>query len=201
MLEHLFGSKTRLKLLKTFFRETQRPFYVRELTRLIGTQINAIRRELSLLMDAGIVKEVDTPATVKKSSAGAMLRKYYLLDPESILYPELQALLLKGQVLGEQKFVNELKTKAGDLKLFLLTGRFTNDKNAPSDILFVGDLRERAIDTIIHDYEKEFGLPIRYTIMTEEEFHDRQHVMDKFLFSLFEGEYVLVIDTLKANRK
>ena len=200
MLEHLFGSKTRLKLLKLFFRDTQKAYYVREITRLIDAQINAVRRELELLIKAGLVKELDkveedlSKNSTKKKAAGAGLRKYYTLEIESILYPEMEALLIKAQTLGEQKFVDEIKTKAGDLSLFLLTGRFTGDKRAPSDMLLVGDVKERTLDRLVKKYEKDLGIEIMYTVMTTSEFEDRRHVMDKFIFSLFEGRNVKVVD-------
>ena len=57
MLEYLFGSKTRVKMLKTFFAHQNKSFYVRELSRLLNSQINAVRRELELLVKAGIIKE------------------------------------------------------------------------------------------------------------------------------------------------
>lgn len=196
MLEHLFGSKTRLKLLKTFFGEVERSFYVRELTRILDVQINAVRRELKLLIQADIVREVEAPSNLKKSKAGATLRKYYIINPQSILYPELQALLIKGQAMGERKFIEELKSKGGNISLLLLTGKFTNDNNAPSDMLIVGSLKERNIEKIIAGYEKEYNTEVRYTTMTEQEFFDRQHVMDKFLFSMFDGEYMLMVDNM-----
>ena len=194
MLEHLFGSKTRLKLLRLFFRHSEQPFYVRELSSQLGTQINAIRRELELLLKADLIKEAGSDATSDNSVQGGSLRRYYLLNSASFLYPELQALLLKAQLLGEQKFINELKERAGELKLFLLTGQFTGDHRSTSDVLFVGTLKERSIARLIAVYEKEFGFPIRYTTMTEKEFLDRRHVMDKFLYSLFEAKHIKVVD-------
>src|SRR3989339_507408 len=122
MLEHLFGSKTRLKLLRLFFRHSERPFYVRELSRQLGAQINAVRRELELLLKTGLVKEV-TGGEGDKSAQGGSLRKYYVLNAGSLLYPEMQALLFKAQLLGEQRFMDELKERAGELKLFVLTGQ------------------------------------------------------------------------------
>ena len=193
MLEHLFGSKTRLKLLKTFFRRSDSAFFVRELTRLLDAQINAIRRELDLLIKSGLVKEVKMPDN-KKMEGNSRLRKYYALDKESILYPEMQALLIKAQVLGEQKFTREIIEKAGDIKLFVLAGQFTGDKNTPSDILLVGKIKEITAMKIIKNYEKEFGFEIRYTLMTESEFSDRRHVMDKFLFSMFEAGHIKVVN-------
>jgi len=58
MLEHLFGSKTRVNLLRALFRQPDRVFYVRELARLLEVQINAIRRELELLGEMGLIKEI-----------------------------------------------------------------------------------------------------------------------------------------------
>ena len=42
--EKLFGSKTRAKLLKLFFENPGKSFYVREMTRVIDEQINSVRR-------------------------------------------------------------------------------------------------------------------------------------------------------------
>lgn len=199
MLEHLFGSKTRLKLLRIFFRDPDKAYYVRELTRLLDVQINAIRRELELLIKSGIVKEAaDSGKKDEKEEMGSRLRKYYKLDQTSLLFPELQALLIKAQVLGEQVFIKEVQQKAGKIKLFLLTGKFTGDKRAPSDLLLVGKLNEGTIGRIIKKHEKEFGFEIRYTLMSEEEFYDRRNVMDKFIFSLFEADNMKIVNELNV---
>lgn len=199
MLEHLFGSKTRLKLLKIFYRDPTRSYYVRELTRLIEGQINAVRRELELLLKAGLVKEIERGTDDQTDPAlGFGLRKYYVIDTGSVLYAELHALLVKANVLGEQKFVEEVKKKAGEFELFILTGRFTGDHRAPSDMLLVGKLKERSIARVVQKYEQELGCGINYTTMTSQEFQDRRQVMDKFLFSLFEANHVKIIDKLNV---
>ncbi len=194
MLEHLFGSKTRLKLLRLFFHDSDKAYFVRELTRILDVQINAIRRELELLLAAELIQEVETPATDTDTSAG--LRKYYRLNRDSILYPELQALLTKAQFLGEQELVKELQNKGNAIRLLLLTGRFVGEPGASSDILIVGAVDDRAVARLIAKYEKEFGFEIRYTLMTEQEFLDRRHIMDKFIYGLFEGNHVKVVNEL-----
>lgn len=199
MLEHLFGSQTRLKLLTHFFRNPNGSFFVRELTRALDTQINAVRRELQHLVAAGLIEEI----TVTEKDAhqfditpGVQLRKYYRLNRASMIYPELQALLMKAQVVEEQTFVQELKEKAGNLSLLVLSGSFTGDMRAPTDLLMVGNNKEKAILRLIESYEKENSTAVRFTFMTEKEFFDRRHVMDKFLFTLFEAEHLKVVNTL-----
>lgn len=54
--EKLFGSKTRAKLLDLFFANTNKSFYVREITRLIEEQINSVRRELMNLEGIGVIR-------------------------------------------------------------------------------------------------------------------------------------------------
>jgi len=195
MLEHIFGSKTRLKLLKIFFRKSDSSFYIRELTRLLGAQINAIRRELGLLLLSTLIQET-TNRTAK--TGNAKLRRYYTLNKESILYPEMHALLVKAQALGEKKFSDEIITKAGTVKLLVLTGQFTGDKSSATDVLVAGEIKDKTLAKIIKKYEKEFGFEIRYTIFTEVEFKDRRHIMDKFLFSIFEAAHVKVVNKLNA---
>ena len=55
VIEKLFGSKTRAKLLKLFFENSDKSFYVREITRVIEEQIHSVRRELLNLESIGII--------------------------------------------------------------------------------------------------------------------------------------------------
>src|ERR1051325_3277764 len=60
MIEQLFGSKTRVKLLQLFYSNPNRSFYVREITRKIDEQINSVRRELANLLNTGIIVSDNT---------------------------------------------------------------------------------------------------------------------------------------------
>ena len=55
MLDRLIGSKTRVRLLQLFLANPKQPFFVRELTRKISAQINAVRNELKTLESLSIV--------------------------------------------------------------------------------------------------------------------------------------------------
>lgn len=196
MLEHLFGSKTRVKLLKVFFHGPEKTFFVRELARELDTQINAVRRELQLLSKAGLVIEAEDLSRKDMHKAGSTLRKYYRLNMNADLYPELYALVMKSQVVDEQQFLQAIIQKGGDIVLMLLTGQFVSDYDAPSDLLIVGELKENPIARLVEEYEKESGREIRYTLMNTAEFNDRRHIMDKFLFSLFEGKHVKMVNKI-----
>ncbi|MFA6105389.1 MAG: hypothetical protein WC725_02195 [Patescibacteria group bacterium] len=198
MLEHFFGSKTRLKLLKVFFRSPDRSFYVRELARLIKTQLNAVRREISNLQKLRIIR-TSIAGDSQGEEAGTERSKYYQVDELSPLFAELRALLTKSEVLEEQELVEEIKHKGGKIKLFLLTGVFTGEKDATTDIMIVGKLKPLIVSKIIRRYEDDLGKTIRYTFMTEEEFKDRRHIGDRFLFAILEAKHVFVVNELEVS--
>ena len=169
----------------------------------MDVQINAIRRELELLVGLGLIKEADGGQESfsgeeddASKEIGYGLRKYYILDQDAVLFAELRALLVKARLLDEQELTRELAGKGGSVDLLLLTGCFTADKRAPSDILLVGRLKERAIAGMMKKYERKFGFPIRYTTMSKKEFFERRQMMDRFLFSMFEADHVKVVNEL-----
>ncbi|HRY36474.1 MAG TPA: hypothetical protein P5230_01160 [Candidatus Magasanikbacteria bacterium] len=191
MLEHIFGSKTRLKLLKIFFAYPERSFYVRELTRLCESQINGVRREIANLETLGIIVRVSGGEKEVKARENI---KSYRLQTGFLLYQELKDLIDKAQMLEEREFVDNLKAKAGKIKLMLLSGYFTQENDAPTDLLLVGEIKESAFSKIFQAFEKNIGKELRYTIFSEKEFLDRKEMGDKFLYNLLERRYIKVTD-------
>lgn len=196
MLEQLFGSKTRVKLLHIFFHSPERAFYVRELARLVEGQLNAIRRELANLEKVGLIMPISIEKVEVPEGVGTGRSKYYKLDMSCLLYIEMKDLLFKAQMLYERELIELLKEKAGKIKVLLFTGCFTDAKDAETDILMVGEIRPLVVAKLIAEFEKKLGKSLRYTIMTAKEWSDRREIGDKFLYSIFEGKHIAVIDEL-----
>jgi uncharacterized protein len=195
MLEHFFGSKTRVKLLQIFFGSPQRPFYVRELARLIGTQLHGVRREVSNLAKLGIIAELEE-SELGTRKTGTKLSKYFQLDPNFLLYPELKALLLKAELLEEKVLVETITEKAGDIDLLILTGMFTGAEEVETDMLIVGSLKPVVFARVIKDYEQNSGKTIRYTLMDTKEFTERKQIGDKFLYTIFESKNLPAVNKI-----
>ncbi len=199
MLEHLFGSRTRVKLLRLFYRDANKMFYVRELTRLLDVQINAVRRELAHLTNAGIISAITDGAVMPVSDdPHETKRKYYQLNEESVLCPELRALLLKSHMLGEQSLVADF-VSTGKVEFLLFTGIFTNTRETPIDILIVGDIEDRSVAKIVSEFEHEHGTAVRYTILTAQEFQERRQLMDRFLYSVIDAPHQIPLNKLKYS--
>lgn len=196
MLEHLFGSKTRVRLLRLFLNNQKDAYYVRELTRKIQAQINAVRNELENLVKMGLVVETDAPKEAEgKKGRSSRQRKYYRIDTESVLFPELRALFLKARVLLEKNFVRKV-TQTGSISHLSLTGYFVGVEGAITDIFIVGRVNRTKLISVIRNFEREVGREVNYTVMTPQEYKYRRDVTDKFLYSILESKKIAIIDKI-----
>lgn len=196
-LEQLFGSTTRARLLGLFLAHEEQPFFVRELTRRIGAQLNSVRREIKNLVDLGIVKEMEAKVAGLKKSAEN--KKYFQANTESILYPDLRALLSKVQILLKKNLVHEID-KQGKIDYLVLTGKFVQEKDLPVDLLIVGDMDQKVLAQAVRHFEAELGGEVNYTLMPREEFFYRRQISDRFLFSLLNANNIVMIDRLGSAR-
>ena len=96
MLKDLMVSKVRVKLLQTFLYQPDEIFYVRQLVRTIDEEINAVRRELSRMERANMVK---------KEPRGNRL--YYYFNRDYPLYEELLTMVHKTVGLGKAIIKNK----------------------------------------------------------------------------------------------
>lgn len=204
MLEHLFGSKTRVKLLRIFLNHSENSYYVRELTRLTHLQINAVRRELQNLEDLGLVKTFKRDEKVgekagarngKKNKYNKQEKKYYQINVDHVLFAELKALILKAQVLIENDLVKKIG-KIGSVKYMALTGIFVGFVGAPTDLFIVGSINRDKLSRLIRKFEKDLNYEINFTLMPVTEYKYRRDITDRFLYSILENKKIVVIDEI-----
>lgn len=203
MLEHLFGSKTRVKLLRLFLRNPAESIFVRELTRRVGTQINAVRRELTNLVKLGMVMETDGPeepvATAGKKRPG-LKRKYYQLNKNFPLLAELSSLILKAQVLLDRRLDKEIAA-LGDVRYLAFMGKFVQSGSDTTvgpalDLFLVGRVDEEAFKKLMTEIEELFGSELNFSILTSDEFRYRKEISDRFLHAILEAPKKVLIDRL-----
>ena len=192
-LEQMFGSKTRAHLLALFLQHPEESFFVRELTRRVSAQLNSVRRELKNLVELRLIVEKIGPDKVTKKLSEK--KKYYTVNTNFILYEDLRSLFQKVQILLKQNLVQEIEEK-GRVDYFAFTGRFVDAPDIPTDILIVGAIKQADLEKMISKFEAEIPYEINYTLMPKAEFLDRRQVADRFLFSVLNGEKVVMIDRL-----
>jgi hypothetical protein len=214
VIEQLFGSKTRVKLLQLFYSNPNRAFYVREITRKIDEQINSVRRELSNLLSIGII-----------TSDATQNRLYYEVNQDYEHYKPLAAIFGGLRVeeaeadapktaKKESKKAAEPTTPAahkadvsaehpmakgfraiGKVDLALLTGQFTRDDMAGIDVLIVGDINQAKADKFLSDLEKAENKELRYTILPLENYRYRLQINDRFISNVIGAKKQVIINT------
>lgn len=184
MLEQLFSSKTRVKLLSLFLSHPNKSYYVRELTRRLDERINSIRRELANLETVGILQS----KTIDR-------KRYYTVETDFYCFDELQNLFMKVRVGPEDRISQKLQ-KIDGITYCLLTGFFSNEERSSTDVLIVGTVNKKKVHDIISQFEQEFDREINYTIMDTDEFEYRREMDDLFVGSLLKKSHVIVIDKL-----
>jgi DNA-binding transcriptional regulator YhcF (GntR family) len=223
MLDKLFGSKARVKILKIFLLHSGKKFYIRQLARDLKLQVNSVRRELDNLEQFGLLvskmgteddgdelqEELEALEKLKEGklvekkvkktdSSTKQEKKYFQTNSKFILFEELKNLIVKAQLLYEKDFVEKI-SKLGNLKLVILTGFFVNIKNPVTDILVVGSVNKIKLNKIIKDLEKDLGREVNYTLLSGAEFTHRRDMTDIFLYDILEGEKIVVVDNIKLE--
>lgn len=187
MIEQLFGSKTRVKLLQLFYSNPNRSFYVREITRKVDEQINSVRRELSNLLSIGIIAS----DTNNNRLYYEVNQAYEYFQPLSMIFGS--GVKNTGRAPSVKNPAEDIKT-LGNVELALYTGQFTRDETSGVDVLIVGDVNQTKVTKFIADLEKEEGKELRYTVMTPKEFTYRRQVNDRFLSLVLGSKVQVLID-------
>jgi hypothetical protein len=194
MLSKLFGSKARVKILKLFLLNPKQKFYVREVSRNLGLQLNSVHREISNLLEIGLLlAREETDTATGDSKPAKQDKKYYQVNESFVFYNELKALLIKSQILYEKDFTDRLK-KIGRIKLMLLTGFFVNDQEADVDLFMVGNFGSQRLARLVKELEADLVKEVNYSVMSEEEFNYRREIADVFLYKILDGDKVVIID-------
>lgn len=190
MLEKLFSSGARLKLLKLFlFSGPDDCFYIRQLARELDLQLNSVRRELTNLEEIGLLE-------VKTDRQQKLDKKFYQVNQNFYLLAELRALLAKAEIGQENKLLNDIQ-KLGAIELLIMTGFFTNDLSAPTDLLIVSDhFNKTKLNDLIKKIEQGAGRSVRYTLMDKAEFEYRQSMADIFLYQILNSQKELIVNKL-----
>ena len=196
MIEQLFGSKTRVKLLQLFYSNPNRAFYVREITRKIDEQINSVRRELANLLSIGIIAS-DTTNN----------RLYYEVNQDYEFYEPLKTIFGNGASAAQDEgtevkvvaptasSVERDKIKSlGNVELALYTGQFTRDETSGIDALIVGDINQHALQKFMSELEAQEGKEVRYTVMPSQEFNYRRQIKDRFITTVLSSKKQVLID-------
>ncbi len=185
--EKLFGSKTRAKLLRLFFENPEKSFYVREMTRVIDEQINSVRRELLNLESIGVIKNETFDNKVYYSANS----KHPFARPLSDIFSK-KIDSTRDKDIKETTWEEYCRPVKHYLKGLIVTNRLPGQDGI--DLLIIGNDRTKKLTRWAEVVEKKLGKPINYVIMSADDFTYRKNVRDRFIGEVLEMEIEEIVD-------
>jgi predicted nucleotidyltransferase len=183
MLELLFSSTARVKVLALLLLNPETHFYQREISTLTGLPIRAVQREVQRLQTLGLLTSFSRGNQV-----------HYQVNRDFFLFPELKGIFLK--TVGLTALLGDALKGAEDIALAFIYGSYAaNQENTASDIdlLVVGTLSSRALHTTLQEAEKVVHREINYTLFGPDEFRTRAKTGNGFLHNVLTGPKLFLI--------
>jgi hypothetical protein len=163
--------------MQLFLLNPENEYFVRELTRILDEQINSVRREIDNLKKIGLL-----------TSRSKNRKKYFKLNPSCIIYEELREIFIKTMD-SKDSLIRKI-SKLGEIELLIMSGVFVK-KSSPVDLLLVGKIERTELEEFL-DKEINTKEPIRFSIMTRQDFLYRLQCNDKFVNDLLTDKVNIV---------
>jgi len=185
ILEQLFESQAKIKLMKFFFRNGEDAFQIKDIIKMLRVNPSIVRKEMKKMENVGLIKK-----TRKQN------RIVHILNTEFDFLKELKDLILKSTISSKQELINDIR-KTGNIKLLVLAGVFRGREGDEADLLIVGDkMNQRKFSTFLKDLEAEVGKELNCALMTAKEFNYRYDMYDRFIRDLIADDSDVLINKL-----
>jgi hypothetical protein len=190
ILENLFGSKERARLLRFFLQNPDKEFGFKEITRR------------TMLNGSAAKKEILSLAKIKFILARARKGKnFYILNQNFNFYPELKNLIAKSNIYPQCKSLARIKG-IGNIRYAGISGVFINYHKSKADLVLVGeDISRGKLKSLMNNLEAEIGREINFVLMNLEEMKYRLNMLDKFLLEFFEGPHEEIINKISGLKQ
>jgi hypothetical protein len=174
IFKKIFISQTRLKLISILFYNPGELYFVRQLVRLTGEEINSVRRELANLESAN---------TIISERRGHRL--FYYSNSKSIIFNDLLLIAHKNTGLGASIIAK--REKLGSLKMLFFSYKYAMKVQSGDsiDLIAVGRVSLNELNGLIKKEEELIGREINYMVMDKSELRLRKQKRDQFIVDFF----------------
>ncbi len=186
ILDKLFGSSLRLKIIRLFMLHPEEFFNNKEVAKRVRSSAAAARREITLLKNIDfIVFEKQ-----KKKTRGAKLNPFFPF------LNGLKGLVLDSFSVSREEIIRKIK-KLGRIKLIIISGIFLQNKGSRLDLLVVGDgVKKGVMEKVLKWLEAEIGKELNYAFLGEKEFLYRLEMYDKFIRDILDYPHEKLLNNL-----
>jgi predicted nucleotidyltransferase len=191
MLDKLFSSSARVKILRLLLLNEGQRYYQREIAALAGLPVRAVQREGARLTEIGLLHQIEDGNRV-----------YFQANQTSPIFPELKRILLKTVAL--EILLSDALAEDGRIDVAFIYGSYAADRQTLTsdvDLFVIGSISGRQLSAALRPVQAETLREFSYHLVTLEEFQDRLSQGDGFLRNVVESPKVFVVgneETLRA---
>ena len=186
ILEQLFDSPIKVRLLKLFLRNEDQSFCTQDIIERTKSDPSICRRHIKKLDN---IKFIDFRTKNNK--------RFYSINKSFDFYNELKILVLKSSPASKEKILKKLRSFRR-INLAILSGVFVNSENSRMDILIVGDnIKKKNLSNFLKDLGADVGKEIDYVLLSTEDFKYRYDMFDRFIRDVLEKPHEKLINKLK----
>ena len=179
----IFKSKARMALLRLYFTNPDKEYYLRELERILSTPVSVVRKELVALEKSGIFK------LSKKANLC-----YYSINKEYPLYSELKSIVFK--TVGIQGALTTLLSCIPGIEVAFIYGSYAkSESNTKSDVdlFIIGNIDENSLLPEITKLEETLHRDINYSLYSRKDFIKKKNNKDSFIKDITENKKIFLI--------
>ncbi len=183
MIEALFP-RTKRRVLELLFCNPESKYYLREISRVSGTKLGALQRELGTLTKAGIIE------TEVRGS-----RRYYWANRGNPIFEELQSIVRKTSGVVDE-IRDALKTFRGKIDLAFVFGSMaTGEATGKSDVdlMVIGRLSLKELTVALNKVQQFINREINTVLYGREEFNQLYQSKNHFIRTVSDSPVRYVI--------
>lgn len=182
MLERLFTSEARVKILTEVLLNSGREYHIRELSRITDVSPIHVQKELKNLQSLGLLSS--------KKMGNMVL---YTLDKSSAIAEDLKRVFLKTEGVGIE-ILKSLDKKR--IQYALIYGSFakgTETTTSDIDLLVIGDIDEDSLLRSVSKAESKMGREINFIHWTPKEFAQKAKEKIPLLGDVLKTDVIMII--------
>lgn len=180
-VSHIFGGEAKVKIMRLFIFNPGFVFSPAAVAYRAKERPSTARRELRILTKAGLVKQ---------------RAKGFMLDVSYSYLPAIENFLIDATPITEKEIIKKI-SRAGNIKLILISGVFLHDRDSRVDMLVVGDhLKTAKLLSIMSSIEALLGKELRYAAFETADFQYRLSVYDKLIRDILDYPHEKILNKL-----
>ena len=204
ILEKLFGSPARVKILRLFLFNEGNNFENADIAKRSRVSASSVRTETLMMEKIGLIKRRTFYTDVMRGKGGnkKIVKKKvrgWALNPKFMYLSALRNFLLTATPISKNHIVKKLNV-AGRPKLVIIAGAFVQDFDSNVDLLVVGDgMSEGKLEHAVRGIESEVGKELRFALFSTEDFKYRMNIYDKLLRDIFDYPHQTILNKLGSQ--